>query len=408
MANFIANVSDGLTFIGRSFIRNLTSRQVLLNRVNTTYLQGWSYGSTFQLQSLDISGGAAIRAIGGAATADDIVALTQTISKQQIYKAVKVENLQMLFADNNMLAKVGQRLAYKVGKKADAIVAGLHTQIPNEVGTLNGDSCWDPTATSDPFKPLNDALVLLSQNDGDTDNLTAVFNPYESGQIRRIPNILQAQQAGNNTTMRTANIGNILGFEVLMSQQIQNATESVAAETASPGAVVGVNPVNSGTLAVNGLGAGSVKAGTTFTIAGFTNDEGFLRNFVVTANATITANAATLSINPPLPAATAGSEVVTFREHTAAGSMNLAFHRDAIAVAIQGMANFMPGTGVAVENVSDDPPEQGGTGLSVQIAMKSNLLGAAGTAYTTEIAASIVFGAGVPMPDLAVKISGHV
>lgn len=405
MANFISNVSEGLIFIGRNFLRNLTSRNILLRRVNTTYLDGWSYGQTFQIPQLDISGGAAIRLIGGAATADDIVALTQTFTKQQIYKAVKIENLQMLWASEQLMAKVGERLAYKVGKKGDSIVAGLHTQIPYEVGTLNGDSCWDPTATSDPFKPLNDALVLIAQNDGDTDNLTAVFNPYESGQIRRLPNILQAQQSGSTNALRTGEAGNILGFEVLMSQQIQNATLTTAAITASPAAVNNAAgyPINTTTMAIDGVGAGTIPAGSTFTIAGVTNDESNTRGFVVNADALIAGNAATIVFNPPLPVAIADNAVITFKEHSAAGSMNLAFHRDAIAVAIQGMAPFMPGTGVAVENVTDEQ-----TGLSVQIAMKSNLLGAAGTAYTTEIAASVIFGAGVVMPELAVKITGHV
>lgn len=403
MANSITSVSDGLTFIGRSFLRNLKSKNLLLRRVNTTYLEGWSYGQTFSIPSLDISGGAAIRLVGGAAVADDIVALTRSFSKQQIYKAVKIENLQMLWSSVDLMAKVGERLAYKVGKKADSIVAGLWNQIPYEVGTLDGTSCWDPTAATDQFKPLNDALILLGQNDADTDNLTAVFNVYEAGQIRRIPGLWKVNESGTNDMLRRAEIGPLAGFDVLWSQQIQNATLSVAAETASPGAVVGAHSIGATSLAVNGLGAGTVKAGTTFTIAGVTNDEGGLRGFVVTTDATITSNAATLVINPPLPQALAGSEVVTFREHTQPGSMNLAFHRDAFAVAIQGMANFMPGTGVAVENVTDET-----TGLSVQIAMKSNLLGGAGTAYTTEIAASVIAGAGVAMPELAVRISGHV
>lgn len=405
MANFLADVSEGLTFIGRNFLRNLKSRQLLLNRVNTNYLTGWSYGSQFQIPSLDVSGGAAFRLIGGAAVADDIVALTRNFSKTQIYKAVRIDNLQALWASENLMAKLGERLAYKVAKKADAFVAGMHTQIGYEVGTLDGTSVWDPTATSDPFKPLNDALTLIDQNDGDTDNLTVVFNPSEMAQIRRIPNILQAQQAGTSQAMRTANVGNILGFEVLSSQQIQNATLASAAVTASPAAVNNASgyDINTVTMNIDGVGTGTIPAGTTFSITGMVNDEGALRGFSVVADALIAANAATITFTPPLPAAVVDNAVITFKEHSAAGSMNLAFHRDAIALAIQGMADFMPGTGVAVQDIKDET-----TGLQVQLAIQSQLLGAAGSAYSTAIAVSVIIGGGVVMPELAVKITGKV
>ena len=405
MANSISNISDGLTYIGRSLLRNLQSRNLLIRRVNTAYFSGWSYGSTFSVPSLDVSGGAAVRAIGGAATADDIVSLTRTFTKAQIYKAVRVDNLQMLFSSVDLLAEVGQRLAYKVAKKCDSIVAGLWNQIPYEVGTLDGTTAIDITATSDQFKALNDARVILMQNDADMDNLTAVFNPFEASQFRRIPLTVQANTSGSTEMLRNAGIGNLLGFDILESQQIQNATTSVAAETNSPGAVNNVAgyPANTVTMDIDAIGAGSVKAGTTFTIAGLLNDEGYSVGFVVTTDATIAANAATITFNPPLPATVADNAVITFREHTAAGSQNLVFHSDAIVAAIQGMANFMPGTGVSVSNVTDEQ-----TGLSVQIAMESNLLGAAGVAYSTAVAASIVFGAGVARPELAVRISGRV
>lgn len=404
MANSIANISEGLTYIGRSFLKNLKSRNLLVKRTNVAYLKGWSYGQTFEIPSIDISGAAATRAIGGAATASDIISLTRTFTKQQIYKAVSIDNLQSLWASVDLMDKLSERLAYKVTKKADAIVAGLHVQVPYEAGTLDGTSCITPTATSDLFAPLNEALTILANNNANMDGLlTAVFNPKEAGKMRAIPGLYKANESGSTDMLRRAEIGNIMGFDVLWSQHIEDATLAAAADTASPGAVVGAHAANAKTLAVNGLGTGTVPAGTTFSIAGVVNDEGYAVRFAVTADATITTNAATLAINPPLPGAVADTTAVTFREHTAAGSMNLAFTQDAIASAWQGMAPFIEGTGVTVKSVVDEQ-----TGLGVQIAMESHVLGGAGVAYSTDISASMIFGAGVAVPEEIVKIVGQV
>lgn len=403
MANSLANVSEGLTYVGRKLLSNLKSRNVLVKRTNTTYLQGWGYGATFSIPDVEVAGAAATRAIGGAATASNVNSMVRTFTKAQIYKAARVDNLQVLFSSVDLMDKLSERLAYKVTKKADGIVAGLHNYVPYETGTVDGTSCWSPTATSDLFAPLNAALRIFGEQDAVMNGLTAVFNPYEASIIRAIPGLYSADRAGDTGMLRNAEIGNIMGFDVLWSQQIQNATLSAAAQTASPGAVVGAHVAGAVTLAANSLGTGAVKAGTTFSIAGVVNDEGYALRFVVTSDATITSNAATLPIFPALPVDVADTTAITFTEHSAAGSMNLAFTQDAIATAWQGMANFLPGTGVAVENVTDDQ-----TGLSVQVALQSQILGDAGEAYSTTIAASLVFGAGIARPEEIVKITGHV
>lgn len=404
MSNSIANVAEGLTYIGRKLLSNLKSRNLLVKRTNTSYLKGWAYGATFEIPDVDVSGPAATRAIGGAAVASDLVSLTRTFTKAQIYKGVRIDNLQLLFSSVDLMEKAAERLAYKVTKKADGIVAGLWNQVPYETGTLDGTSCWSPTATSDLFAPLNAALRILGENDADMiGGLTAVFNPREASIMRAIPGLYKANESGSTDMLRAAEIGNIMGFDVLWSQQIQNATLSSSSQTASPGAVVGAHAANAKTLVVNGLGTGTVKAGTTFSIAGLVNDEGYSVRFAVTTDATITSNAASLAIHPPLPSALAGSEAVSFTEHSAPGSMNLAFTRDAIATAWQGMANFMEGTGVAVSNIVDEQ-----TGLSVQLAAESNVLGDAGIAYSTAITASLVFGAGIARPEQIIKITGQI
>ncbi|TXH56573.1 MAG: hypothetical protein E6Q97_06055 [Desulfurellales bacterium] len=110
----------------------------------------------------------------------------------------------------------------------------------------------------------------------------------------------------------------------------------------SAGAITvnGVNAANAGSTDGGRTGTISLakasntfalKKGHIFTIAGFS------QQYVVTADVTLAVGNTTVSIAPALTAATAGSEVVTLLQAAGPGTtnhtMNLAFHRDAIAFA---------------------------------------------------------------------------
>jgi hypothetical protein len=187
----------------------------------------------------------------------------------------------------------------------------------------------------------------------------------------------------------------VFGFEVHESQNIADATTSTAGEASSPGTVTGVHAIGATSLTMGGLGAGTLKKGTSFSIATVPG------RYVVNADATITGNAATATIYPALKAATAGAEAITFRETTAAQGQNLAFHPDALLVLSRNPAPL--GGGVSESTVSD--PQ---TGLALRVSSKGYLLGTAGNAYRSELALDCVVAYKWIRPDFAVRITGAV
>jgi hypothetical protein len=351
-------------------------------------------GNKVTFPDIDVSGDAAIRAIGGAATASDLIATSRTLTVQQVYKAVTVDNMQNLFATPALMVRAASRLAYKVAKKCDAIVAGLWNRMPYEVGELDGTGAFNST---DKHLVLAQAYKVLVDNEADTDNLKVVLGTREALNFRSLDNLWKVNEAGSSEVLRTKGLGSVLGFDIYESQQIASNFASVAGETASPGAVVGVNAAGAETLSVNGIGAGTVQSGTSFTV-----DSGpALGRYVVTTDTAIVANAAVLPVWPPLKGATAGAEVVTFTEHvTATSSQNFAFSPEAFRSIM--MPAFPLGGGVEEAIVSD--PQ---TNLSVRIAKQSTLLGGAGVAYTQSIAADCHFGADLVRPEFAVRITGQ-
>lgn len=392
MANSITNTGSALTVYGRVLLRALSSRLAMLQRVTTSYDTPVQYGSTVQIPDLDVVGAAATRAVGGAATASNLVTGVRSITLQQIYSAIQVENMDVFFSSVDLMSGAANRTAYRVAEKVDSILCALWSKIGNEVGPLDGSAAFSSLAY------ISNAKRELSKSQSPLDDLHIVLNPTEADNFRQVSNLYKVNEAGSPAGLHEGNLSRVFGFEICESQQIASATTTQADISWT---VTGVNAQGATTLVTGAQGSGTVAKGTTFKIAGFTNSAGYDVRFVVTADATISGNAATLSIYPPLPSATAGAEVITAISHSASSSQNLAFHRDAIVALAFPPAPFPMGSGVVSEVVRDEQ-----TGLGVRVGMASHLLGSGGTAYTTELSADIVFGAEVVRPQYACRITG--
>lgn len=146
-------------------------------------------------------------------------------------------------------------------------------------------------------------------------------------------------------------LGRALGFQFLMDQNV--FTYSVPTSLAGSVTTSVTDGSNSMTLASLTSATGTIKAGTKFTVATVyeVNPEnqmstGNLQNFVVTADATISSNSASVTVYPtPVVAATgvakgtvtnaASTQAVTFLTGTAVGNyqQSLAYHPDAFTLA---------------------------------------------------------------------------
>lgn len=398
MANTLTTITTGLTTFGRVLLPELINQMVIARLVNRNYQgAGTMIGNVLEVPDLDISGNAAVRAIGGAAVASDLVSSKRSLTVQHIYQGFQVDNFEVLITSVPLMERASRRIAYNVARLCDATVLGLWNEIGTEVGTLDGTAAFLTT-----INPLADARKAMMNNQSIMSPLYAVICPSEAAALRKITNLYKVSEAGDNALLRSGVLGSLFGFEILESQNVANALTSVAAETATPGAIVGAHVIGATSISMNGLGAGSVKKGTTYSIVGVVNQTGNNVKFVVTADATITANAATVIAHPPLPVALAGAEVVNFIEHTVIASQNICFAPDAILAVARAPQPFVGG-GVVSVTVTDEQ-----TGLGIRLSYESQVQGSAGNAFVEKVTADLYFGAKVVRPEFACRITGLI
>jgi hypothetical protein len=391
MANNLDPVTESLVFFGRSALAALKPRMVLASLVRNDY--GGASGApglVVEIPNIIVEGDAVARQIGGAATASSISTHTRQLVYLHVYMGVKIDSLEAFIASIPLQEELASQVATGVARKCDSIVAGSWSEIPYEAGELDGTTAFGFERQALGLEYGAEDFVAEQRAARRT-----VCGPESGGVVQcqsaRYADGVRERGRLEHAPQRRA--GAHYGFDLYESQQIQNGTLSTAAQTNSPGGVVGAHAIGSTTLAVNAIGVGTVKAGTTFALGNF--------RYAVTVDTAITANAATLPINPHLKEAMTGGEIVTFTEHTAAGSMNLAFHPDAILALSRVPSAWPAGSGVSSVVVRDEQ-----TDLGIRVSTKSTLLGGAGDAFATEIVADLLFGAKTVRPELAVKITG--
>lgn len=187
--------------------------------------------------------------------------------------------------------------------------------------------------------------------------------------------------------MIDGNIGRKLGFDWFMDQLIP--TQATGAVGAGALTANGVNAIGATSLSM-AKGAGvnwAALAGDIFTIAGSTQP------YVVTANTTVTQNANTsVPISPALVVATAGGEAITV---TAAHTMNLAFHRDAFALAIRPLSAIGGESLGSMFSSATDPV----TGIPLRLEVRREH-------KRTRFSFDVLWGSALVRPDLACRLMG--
>jgi hypothetical protein len=350
-------------------------------------------GSIVDVPSLEISGSATDRDPGDAVTASDVTTGSVQLRVRQLYQAVSIDNLSRTFQNIDFMNEAASRLGYNLAAGADSKVAALWNEIPFEVGTLNGDPFFNET---DDIDGLAAARKIMSKNLAPfkMTDMHAVFGPEDVYGLRTLDSYKRADKSGTIQGRVEGALGTLEGFQLWESQQIQTATLGNTTEWSEPGAVAAAGAAKGATsLPVDGIGSGTIPAGSTFEVNGDT--------YAVTADATISGNAATLPISPPLKAAAVDNDVVTPVVHSAAGAMNLAYNSNGILFIARPTAAFAQGSGVTSVVVRDSQ-----TGLGVRISHQATLLGGSNVGMTEALVADLVCGAKLLRPEYVVKCTG--
>lgn len=394
MANILSPITTDLEYHSRRALALLKARLVAagLVRLNTDGAAVAAPGDSISIPNVVVEGGASARLIGGAAVASDISTFSKTVQMGEVYEAVSFDNLEKTFSSIPLQEEVVSQLVYGVAKKIDSTVCDLWNFMPYETGEVDGTAFANST---DKVQHLNTARKILVDNNAPLDELHLIVNSQEAWNLRELDLLRLAQNYGDAGILKTGVIGQVAGFTVHESTQISSATVTATAVWDTP--VIDNGPgyaIGTSSIAVTGLGAGSLLKGSSFKLGNY--------RYVVTATTAIVANSiAALPIFPQLKEAVINAQALTPTSHSAAGSVGLAFHRDAMLLVNRPFAPF---SGGVVSSVATDDQ----TGLSLMVAMSSRLLGGAGEAMSHQIAVRALVGAAVVRPELVVRVFGQV
>lgn len=246
----------------------------------------------------------------------------------------------------------------KIAGQVDYEGLAQFVNVYNMVGTAgttpgtSGGSATGLFQYNAPIYALNAGMMLDNSAAPRDNKRRVVINPAAMAQSVSGLSGLFNSQAAIGEQYRAGVLGEALGFEFAMDQNINSMSVPTALSGGTPVATV---TDGSATVALSGLGqaSGTIKAGTVFTVGTVygVNPENqvstsLLQQFVVTTDATISSNSASVTVSPtPVVAGTgiakgtvtndATTQTVTFYSGTSVGSyaQNLAYHQDAFTLA---------------------------------------------------------------------------
>lgn len=259
-----------------------------------------------------------------------------------------------------------------IAEEVDAYLCSLYTGIPYHAGTAG--------TTPDSLAALGAVGKVLMDNKVPTDDIALVMNPACQAQMWPLMAAMQSPKpTPGNPALERAQLGLINNMNCFMDQNIKTHTAGVPGGTPAASASAGATSL---TIASGG-NAGTYKLGDLISIA--TCDG----QYVVTEDLTLNGSGAgTLKIYPALEK-TITSQVVTL---VAAHAANMAFHRNAIALATAPLEP--PAGGAKGEVVTMD-------GITARVVYAWD-----NAAMSDVITIDILYGAKLVYPELAALLLG--
>lgn len=190
------------------------------------------------------------------------------------------------------------------------------------------------------------------------------------------------------STQLTGNLGQRYGFNFFTNQNVQTHT-TTAFTISGTVAVVGATAKGATSITIDAVTTltGTAKAGDTFVIAGNT------QRYAVTADATAAGNAITVSISPALVADTADNAVVTWDQTDNGKGQNLAFHKNAFALAMAPLSEMGNALGAQIATIQDPK-----TGLAIRSRVYY-----VGNSSEVHVALDVLYGVTCLDPNLAIR-----
>jgi hypothetical protein len=264
----------------------------------------------------------------------------------------------------------------------DRYLLSLYAGVYGYAGTAG----TTPFGSSVELASATDARKILGRQLAPSEPRRIVLNPDAEANALLIRAVQDASfRRQGEDTLSSGFIGRVLGFDWYMNQNIP--THASTAFSAGAATINGAHAAGVTTVSIaKATNTSPLVAGDIISFAGDS------QTYTVTAGVTLAVGNTSVGISPALKVAQAGGAVVTLR---ASHAVNLAFHRDAFALAVRPLAPADGFTGGNEIRTGVDPVS--GLALTLEVSREHN---------RTKYQWSVLYGASLIRPELAVRIAG--
>lgn len=378
-------------------LRVLREQCTLARTVNLDYArEAKEYGDTIDVP---LPTAVSTAAVSPANTPPATTALTPSTVQIPLdnwkYAAFKLSHKDLAEIDANA-AFVPHSVAESIKALANDINESIHATYKGIYGYV-GDATFGNTNV-DPFASTAAAAInarkTLSQQLCPQENRRLVLDFDAEANALALSVLADLEKTGDRAVKIEGELGRKYGFDWFTDDHVTTHTAGTAAADTDTIAVDLVAGYSIGDESV----VLDVSAGTSTLVVGdIIKFAGHSQTYTVTANATLDTAGVAVSISPPLVAAVANDEEVEVAtDHT----VNLAYHRDAFALAIRPLADGLPGYDFGNPNNSfamSDPL----TGIPLRLTVSQEH-------YQIVWRFDVLWGVKLVRPELACRVAGAV
>jgi hypothetical protein len=312
--------------------------------------------------------------------------VTESVQLQLAYwREVKfvLTDKELSFTGERIIADHIRPAAYALADDIDQKLAALYVDVP---------WFYDLSGTAAVANFTNAWKVLFNNNVpmSDPSMMHMMLNGTETELALQLAAFTQQQGAGDQgvQAQMRGQLGMKYGFNIFSNQNVQSHTAGAMADGA--GAMASAHSAGVTSVTIDDLtDTQTVKAGDSFVIAGNTQRYCFTEDGAVS-----TVTLGPIGITPALVADAAEDAVVTIRvdTHTA----NLAYHRNAFALAMAPLSEMGNELGAQIATIQDPL-----TGL----ALRSRVY-YVGNSSEVHVALDVLYGVKTLDPNLAMRLCG--
>lgn len=310
----------------------------LANRVYT----GYSKDSKEKGSVISIRKPSTFAVSNAPSTAADIVASKVDITLDQWREVkFKLTDKELSFTKDDIIREHIAPAAYALADDLDQKLAALYKDVPWFFDVAGGagstlvlaDVAAVRKVMFDNAVPMNDGMLNLMVGSAENAALLPLLAPYT-----------QSGPQGAET-LRNGTFGSLFGLNIFANQNTPSHTPGVSAD--STGALTVATAIGTSSVTFDSVtAAGTFKTGDSFVIAGHA------QRYVFTADATAVAGVVTgATFYPPAAKSYSIADVITIRLDTHVA--NIAFHRNAFALATAPLSEMGSQLGAQIASVAD-------------------------------------------------------